>query len=327
MRAGKNKIVAFVHKGDGWYLPLAIAQAKHTLRDCLIVLIGDRDALYSVRQYQQLYREIEFIEISSLRSEEENHFCAMNKHMLYKHMNSVPYSSEFTSCSRWFWLAEFLRKNRQDSLWYFDSDVLVYPAANAYMDKMSRLPVDCGLIVPFQSEEGFVWVASGGCSYWKIDPLQDFCKFMLKSFRDNVLLEQYEKKWAWHQKNNVPGGICDMTVLYLYLKDRPRRIVNLCKAEEKLVFDVTITIPDNYSENEYMMTGGMKEIEFNGGNPYFRRREAPQEKIAACALHFQGESKKYMTRYYTGSALQKRYIAGFCQFGRRVKRKMVNLSK
>ena len=53
---------------------------------------------------------------------------------------------------------------------------------------------------------------------------------MIASFSEHEYLERYQKKWDWHLAQNKPGGICDMTTLYLFWEANQDRIVNMAKS-------------------------------------------------------------------------------------------------
>ena len=186
-----------------------------------------------------------------------------------------------------------MNQKKINKIFYCDSDALTFDSmANLYriynLDKYS-----CGLLVPKPSHE-LQWTANGAFSYWTKESLEDFCKFCTKSFQSNI----YKKKIDFHKKEKIPGGICDMTSLFLWSKTKTRKICNLAKTIDGNIIDDNINSPDNFNKDEFLFNQltKTKDIVFKNNNPFLR---SSSEKIfKAAVLHFQGPAK-CLIPYYT----------------------------
>ena len=141
-------------------------------------------------------------------------------------------SSEFEQFCwlRWFYLLNLMKRTNIQSVFYFDSDVLIYSSISDMIKCYSDLKFKCGFCIPKQDFDSLRWAASGHASFWTIDMLEAFCDFILKSFQKSHYMKMYEKKWAWHRSSATQGGICDMTTLFLFWKEKSNEIVNFLKS-------------------------------------------------------------------------------------------------
>jgi hypothetical protein len=193
-----------------------------------------------------------------------------------------------------------MRRGRVQSVLYLDSDVLLYSSLDEIRRNYSNTMADCALMVPKQDHNSFAWCASGHISFWTIDLLEEFCAFCLDSIRKDEYQQLYNQKWNWHLTSQTPGGICDMTTLYLFWREREARITNLATNQKGNVFDLAVGNGANYCEDEYVKRSGKKEIRYIDGHPYFRRNDETRNLVRAHALHFQGAAKQYIPSYYSG---------------------------
>ena len=218
----------------------------------------------------------------------------------YRHMSTNTEKFELLCWLRWFQLLQYMRRENVPSVLYLDSDVLLFSKLSDIRDIYAAALLEGGLLVPEQEEDTLIWCASGHISYWTADLLEEFCDFCVDSFCREAYLDRYQKKWNWHLNNKKPGGICDMTTLYLFWKERQKRITNLAKDFKGNVFDLAMCTGADYLEEEYVMQSGKKEVAFVNQHPAFRRNDGSGSSVRAHALHFQGASKLHIPRYYCG---------------------------
>lgn len=126
--------------------------------------------------------------------------------------------------------------------------------------------------------------------------LSAFCAFIIERYRDHFSILQ--NKIDFHIQNNIPGGICDMTLFYLYSLKEKEHIFNLLVPFKNMVFDNKIDSSSNYSEDEYYMKKGLKDIQFTRNKPHILSKK--NEKVRFIGLHFQGFVKNRMCDFYTG---------------------------
>jgi hypothetical protein len=280
----ENMPVIFIHQGNSWYLPYALRQARTVSKS--VVLLGDSDEAT--------------VRLDRLRSTAGDQFTA-----LYEHMSFNPESFERFCFLRWFYLLSYMQANDGvDEALYLDTDVLLYSP----MPELRRIYGGgmraCGLMIPPQTHDSYFWVASGHISYWTRSALQKLCDFILEGYTDGRLKTLYREKWNWHQSTKSAGGICDMTTLYLFSQHYPTSITNLAEEFQDTVFDLDI----NSSQNgRYAMEGQHKKIRLIKTQPVFFKAELPGVSTRVHGIHFQGQAKHLMPKYFTGKRSLRMY--------------------
>ena len=282
--------IAFVHRGQAWYLPYVLNQAKHASPSSDIVFVGDTFALPRLAGVRTV----------PLESEDADRF-ARN----YRHLRSGSVRFELFCWLRWFYLLEYLRREEVGSVLYLDSDVLLFSSmrrlAEVYPKAMS-----CALMVPKQEFDAFNWIAMGHTSYWTREALEDFCTFATESFEKEELLDLYRQKWSWAQRTGLKksmggAGVSDMTGLYLWWNQRRESVLNLAVNTDGNVFDLALTTARNYEDGEYVMTSnGTKLIDYGDKEPSFVKADGSGERVRVHGVHFQGRAKPDLRVHYRG---------------------------
>jgi len=270
--------IAFVHKGRSWFLPHAAQQAKLASPESDVVLIGSHP----------LRQQVGFSGMSSLENAESRRF-----RRCYVHRSTLSANFELFCWLRWFYLLEYLRRTKKDFVLYLDSDVLLYSAVGE-MDLLSD-GYDCGFCIPELT--GPYYDASAHVSFWTRQSLEDFCAFILRSFCDEKYNAVYQQKWEWHLRENVGGGVCDMSTFYLFWRENQPRVRNLAMARNGTVFEHNINIATNYRIGEYRLSGGHKEITITDRRPFLTPVDQTVGPVRAHALHFQGAAKPMMKQF------------------------------
>jgi hypothetical protein len=220
---------------------------------------------------------------------------------LYEHMSTNSERFELFCWLRWFYLLQYMQLEHVTCVLHLDTDVLLYSSIQELHRVYGGMTTDCGLMIPEQDFSSFMWCVSGHMSYWTRAFLENFCDFILRTFKDEGLKQYYRKKWAWHQATNSPGGICDMTTLFLFWRENQQMITNLAMEVQGTVFDVNMSLSSNYQQDEYVMEGNCKKIRFvKKSKPVFFRIASPSIPVSVHAIHFQGQAKKYIPKYLSG---------------------------
>lgn len=142
-------------------------------------------------------------------------------------------------------------------------------------------------------DENYGWSSCCHCSYWTRQALDDFLNFCQETFKNNKKL--LLKKWDYQKKNNLAGGVCDMTLVYLWSKDNPQ-VLNSAKIFDGGTIDQNLCDRVNFSENEYKYNSfaGIKKYVIKKDNngrkqPYLVRTDGTLVRVFA--IHCSGRAK------------------------------------
>ena len=293
-------------------MPYALYQAKSVSPNTDIVFIGDN----------LKFKGIQVELLDNLHSDEIEKFKTH-----YSHMSTNSEKFELFCWVRWFHLLNYMRKNDVQSVLHLDSDVLLYSSIEDIKKAYADLPLECALSIPKQDSNSFKWSASGHISYWTIDALEDFCHMIIDSYQNEDYLNLYKKKWNWHVTENKPGGICDMTTLYLFWQENTSRIVSLSRSHKGNVFDDNINSGSNSEVDQYITELGRKKVKFVKKRPFFVKETGREELDRVHALHLQGDAKLHIQRYYTGKFFPGKTYSDAAYFYGSVKKKIKKLVK
>lgn len=267
--------VVITHRGNQDYFHDVIRQAlSYNER---VILIGDDSNRNTPGVEHFLGRELYTSEIELFENS-------------YVHMHLNPSLAYRCACiTRWFLIAEIAKRLDLPMLFACDSDLMLYTSVEEPEQRLGEYDLACSIPV-FQPE--FRWSASGHVSYWKRDMLFEFCKFVSRTYSSLSRLAHLGEKWDWHRKTDSPGGICDMTLLWLFIQEGIRTCIDLCSPVEGTVFD------HNFNEaGGYRTVGNTKEIEWRNNQPYSFHMGL-RSWIRFNALHFQGPAKRVLTHYF-----------------------------
>ena len=179
---------------------------------------------------------------------------------VYKHFSTNKADFEFICIFRWMILKNYVSSNIDTSFYYSDSDSYIYYDLQQVYDSYYSDYDACYVMT--ENQDNYRWSCSGASSFWTVDCLKKFCSFIFKTYSDTKVLEE---KWDYHVKNNKPGGICDMTLLYLFHKQI--NFYPLTKVIDGYAFDQNPFDPNNWYESEYDFDR-IKKVTWKGGYPY-----------------------------------------------------------
>lgn len=243
----------------------------------------------------------------------ENHWDCVNrtsdKYALfleyYKKMSFYPDDYENSFWKRIFMVELWLQETRNSEFILLDSDIITF---SNYTDSIRPFFQDlkpyAGLMTP-KYQDNYLWTSSCHFSYWTKEALDDFIEFSINVYKGNEFFKSLEEKWSWHRENNVPGGICEMTLLYFWSRDNSD-VIKFGKIKNGTSFDHNFNISVNYDNNEYLMEGNYKKVKFSKGTPIFHNLVEGRDVIFNC-IHCQGKAKKLMF-YFNNSFLKYLYI-------------------
>jgi len=278
--------VIFIHRGNTT-VHNAIAQAQQYNER--VILLGDETNASSLCEFYPY----------------QQHLSVDARHMsqVYQHMHSNP-GTEYRLANflRWFIIAQFMQEKQLDKVFVADSDLLIYTNITEIANDWGTFDVLLG--IPLR-QGNYRWAAPGHASYWTLDGLRQFCSFAIQQYSTDVGLTRLQKKWDWHLRTGTNGGICDMTLLYLFQREHPELVGSLLAVTGRSTsrvhaFDLNINYAENYAPDEYRLCtvpeapyGALKELTWLDGQPYGYNR--PLDRLVRFdGLHFQAGAKRFI---------------------------------
>lgn len=272
-----NEIV-LIHNNYDWYLPFVLFNAEYFNNDTTLSLICN-----NVNQINN----INIIDINQY-----NNSYIDNFKNIYFHLSPNSYDYELFCFLRWFYLYEHMKRKNLNYVLYMDSDYLLFDNFNDYIKEN---PINyAAFSIPKQDFSEYYWTASGHISIWSQKGLQDFCDFIIKAYTEDKYIKLLKEKY-YNTKN---GGICDMTIFYLFWLEKENMIQNLLNNYNNKIHDHNINSPDNLYKNEFITRFDRKLIHFIKNKPYFILKN--NKYIQARGIHCQGTGKIYIPLLYKG---------------------------
>ena len=264
--------VFFVHSGNQKYLSYTVKQAEKTNES--VFLLGDNSNKAICKNW---------VCMDDYIAKDWENFSKT-----YKHMSTNPYLFELNCFRRFFVSYQFAKKKGISEFMMLDSDCLAY----SDFSELDFSAYDAGMSIP-KKQENYTWTASPHASYWTIPALEDFLKYLIYEYTEN--LKELEEKWNYHQIHNIRGGICDMTLLYLWsISGRGFRILNTTLRLEEGTFDHFLSVTEGYQEGEFPVRKfcEIKKVKFIQEKAYFKNKSGSW--IHTYTIHAQGKSKIYI---------------------------------
>ena len=272
--------IIFVHTGNSSIISYALNQAQKYNPDSEIILLGDHSNQWVLDQGFSHYMVSDYF----TRAEQFE--------KVFVNMSPNPAGYECFCFQRWMILDEFLKERKDiSSFVYLDTDVLLYTDITEYWEKHLK-----NIDVTVCKDQGPQY------TFLNKKSLHELAEFMFCYYENN---DASSKLKSYYYSNfieaNRYGGICDMTLLEWYAKTKNYQDTNV--PIEGALFDNSI----NQSEG-FAMSGKRKKIKFKNGKPFGILINGKGD-IQFLGLHFQGDAKWFMYRFYTGdpSRVRKRY--------------------
>lgn len=198
-----------------------------------------------------------------------------------------------------FFLKQFMEDMHVNVVASTDSDMMVYCNMTEEEAKLPRDYLVACCIPEYQPP--FRWNASTETSFFTLEGVREMCAFLHRTYTTPEGLAKIKSKWDWHVANNKPGGVCDLTLLWLFVESRNRdRIVNLTPVittAENGTFSHKLSGDENSRQGEYRMDGPIKEIQWRDGIPYGYNLRL-KSWVRFKDIHLQGSNKRLAASFY-----------------------------
>lgn len=281
--------LVFIHEGYSEYLEFTLRQAHAASPASEIVLLGNAE--------NDRFPFVTHVDVS------RGAYAAAATQLaeVYEHRSTNGETFERVCFERWYRLQEWMRQSGEERVLVLDSDVLLFARED---EIFSTYPGPLALSISGDQEKEMVWAASPHTSVWTPASLEAFCAFTLSQFRQPG---RFDRKWEHHRVTGTPGGVCDMTALYLF--SREHLATNTAEARGGVAVDHNLNVPHNAHPDEYAMDGAAKALDWRDGQPWGTNRQTG-EAVRFLALHLQGQAKGQIPALYTGPAFENQKALG-----------------
>ena len=271
-----------VHRGFKPYLKYNL---EITSKNNKVFLIGDE----SVSNLASISDNIEFVNIEEYETRKRIIDLKNN----FVNYNTQPQDIEWMNYERVFIIHDFILERNYKQIFHLDSDNVLLKNINDF--KFDNTNAYC--IPSFQ--DNYRMDSSIHCGLLDWEFFFEFEKLYSDLYITKNKFYLIEKKIGYHKKNNIRGGITDMTLYYLIQKLEKIKTQNLMqpfksKDDEEFVFINNFNLAEGfYDFNNFEMR--RKKIKLYDGNSVNDLINLKIIKIAN--IHFQGTSKKYLNRF------------------------------
>ena len=269
--------VIIYHCGGQSYLKAAIEMAEKNAE--VFVLIGDsKNSTFS-----QSWVDMNELDQSGYKEFER----------VYEHMSTHDKWIDLIIFKKYYIIRDYMAKYNIEKCFILDADVLLYDS----LSKFSFTETAYAAVSTPKNQANYAWASSPHVSFWTYSAICDFTDYMINVYKNHdSVYDLLKQKYDYQQKNGQSGGICDMTLLYHWSRNR-EKVYNTCVNVDGTTFEHCMTIPDNYMVDEYEMDHVLKikKVEFVNNKPYLIAKSG--KKVFTPMLHFQGEAKAFMPYY------------------------------
>lgn len=253
-----------MHRGNSGYVNDVVSQARKRAKNVIVLGDGQPFATHRLDDYYGSAKAFEG---------------------LYTHLSTNGYNIELMCFTRWFILKDFMKAHNIEVCLHLDSDVLLYTD-----------PEDAWLMYD-QFEITLSHRCCGSAAFFTIKGLEKLCDFIMQTYSNKSSYE-YERLVAFfetRQKHQLPGGICDMTMLEHYAYKYCGEVGEMMHITGNSTWDHNI----NEADQGFMMDPtGIKRITFIKNMPT-GYQEGPGRVVKFNSLHFQGPAKRFIQRFLT----------------------------
>jgi hypothetical protein len=266
--------VVFIHSGNSYYLKDTILQA---CKNNKVILLGDDASRTNISHSNLSFFNLNTYDKYAL------HFVP-----LYEHLSFSGFQYELFCFLRWFILKAFMEAHKLDTVFYVDSDVLLYVDVNVEYPKYNQY--DFTLLHRTAAISSFITKRG----------INNFCKYVtnIYSNKNDMGYMMLKSKFELHQKLNPDGGVCDMTLLdgfhYNSELGGPGRVGEMMTIINNSTYDHNINTPDQDFEYEE----GIKKVQLVDQIPHVYNHRL-NKLIKFNSLHLQGSAKKYISKFTT----------------------------
>jgi hypothetical protein len=291
-----NSAVFVVHLGNQKHLSSIILSAK--LSSNKVYYIGDQSISENLLSKHQIIRP-NFSKTPYL-----DKFTKVWKH---QSVDEIKWS--FGCFARHFFVLEAASRLKLSDFWIMDSDFMLLENLHNISVTLKQKGFEGALSTP-NCKNKYYMATSPHCSFWNIHSLKEFILFTIERYKNNSKI--LTKKYLYHKNKEIEGGVCDMTLLYLWKNKTKRKIYNSVNLiTTKFLIDHNINVSSDFYEAEdfkinqnilkknlqFVMEDFLGVKKIRKIKNFFYAFRVDGSKIKVIGLHFQGGAKILIKRF------------------------------
>ena len=269
-----------IHKG---YKPYLKSNLEITSKNNKIYIIGDS----TIQKLEKINENITFINIK----EYENNSTIKSLKKSYINYSTNNSIFEWECFQRPFIMQQFAKEQNYEKVFHIDSDNILLININSLIFEK-----EIAYCVP-SFQDNLRMDSSIHCGLLSEKFFENYKKLYIDIFENKSKFDLIENKIHHHKKNNLKGGICDMTFYYLLQKLNmiyPQNLLAPIKNDkgDEFIFINNLNTPVGFFSLNNFKTNSKNLIKIYKGNLV---KDIVNNKFIRIAnIHFQGKSKKYL---------------------------------
>lgn len=273
-----------IHNGYKKYLE---ENLKITSQTNQIILVGDK----SLEKLNKI-NNVEFILIDKYLD-----YVTKNYKPKFKNYSTNNPDFEFFCFARVFILKMIMEELNLKNIFHIDSD-------NVLLEDINNYPFteEVAYIVNNNYDNIYRMSSSIHCGLLTLEFCNIFEKLYNQIYVTGEKFNLIKNKILYHRKNNIPGGICDMTFYYLIKNYNYLKVQDLAKPvvidNKKYVFINNINNGEGFNgKNQYKLYKNRLQL-YKIDDTETKIVDNTNEEYNIFNLHFQGGAKKWLDINY-----------------------------
>lgn len=263
--------IVFIHKGNSWYLPYTLYQAKKQNPGTNIYLIGNA----ANKHFSTLVTHVDIGEYAD---------AGATLSAVYRHNSSLGQEFEFLCIERWFILNQFMLTHNINKCIYSDSDILMYADLSKYFAELNHI--------------GMTWESFSAHTNYISDRsfLQKYCDLVLDLYSGKKFEDDFMKQSHFFRINagSLKMNISDMSFYHDYNLVYQNTLLHVDRPNDAGVIDAMLD-DARYFETD---KDRFKLIHWRSNTPYATDKTT-RTMYPMLTLHFQGRGKQRLKQCFT----------------------------
>lgn len=265
-----------------------------------VIVIGDelnKDASVFQENHKN---KVEFVDIQSLMNEDDK-ISEFRK--CFVNYSFQPEEFELQCFLRVFYLLQLMRQRSLRKVFYVDSDCITLCDISKVLSHLPNLSVGISMQKHKQNENKFHMTSCIHNSILTQDMCERFIKLCFQVYGSREKFSLIEAKWKHHEKV-MCGGICDMTLWYLYKDhkgDGGESVSDLNEIFEyggdNCTFDHNVNDPYGVEGNKCYKMSFQQDV-----NPWAETKKIQKRKGKYYVMTESGKEVRLLTIHYQGGA-------------------------